>query len=124
MVNLLPFAIAFITGALVFYSIGVWGEKLVGRLRPWQLIFFWLGFVCDTTGTTLMTKLAGAFEFNIHGITGLIAILLMIIHATWATITLVKKNESAIKNFHRFSLAVWVIWLIPYLIGMIQAMAR
>jgi len=36
----------------------------------------------------------------------------------------VKKNESAIKNFHRFSLAVWVIWLIPYLIGMIQAMAR
>jgi uncharacterized repeat protein (TIGR03987 family) len=124
MVNLLPFAIAFITGALVFYSIGVWGEKLVGRLRPWQLIFFWLGFVCDTTGTTLMTKLAGAFEFNIHGITGLIAILLMIIHATWATITLVKKNESAIKNFHRFSLAVWFIWLIPYLIGMIQAMTR
>jgi len=124
MVNLLPFAIIFISSALVFYSIGVWGEKIVGRLQAWQLIFFWLGFVCDTTGTTLMTKIAGAFEFNIHGITGLAAIILMIIHAIWATVTLVKKNETAVKNFHRFSLIVWFIWLIPYLSGMILAMAR
>jgi uncharacterized repeat protein (TIGR03987 family) len=124
MVNLLPFAIIFITSALVFYSIGVWGEKIVGRLKAWQLIFFWLGFVCDTTGTTLMTKIAGNFQFNIHGITGLAAIILMIIHAVWATITLVKKNENAIKNFHRFSLVVWFIWLIPFLSGMILAMAH
>lgn len=124
MVNLLPFAIIFITSALVFYSIGVWGEKIVGRLKAWQLIFFWLGFVCDTTGTTLMTKIAGTFEFNIHGITGLAAIILMIIHAIWATVTLVKKNESALKNFHRFSLVVWFIWLIPFLSGMILAMVR
>jgi uncharacterized repeat protein (TIGR03987 family) len=124
MEHLLPLAIIFITSALVFYSIGVWGEKIVGRLKAWQLIFFWLGFACDTTGTTLMTKIAGSFQLNLHGITGLAAILLMIIHAVWATITLVKKNETGIKNFHRFSLAVWFIWLIPYLIGMIQAMAR
>jgi uncharacterized repeat protein (TIGR03987 family) len=124
MVNLLPFAIVFITLALVFYSIGVWGEKIADQLRAWQLIFFWLGFVCDTTGTTLMTKLAGAFEFNIHGITGLLAIMLMIIHAIWATITLVRKNENAIKNFHRFSLTVWIIWLIPFLSGMVLAMTR
>jgi TIGR03987 family protein len=124
MLNLLPFAIVFISLALVFYSIGVWGEKIAGRLQAWQLVFFWLGFACDTTGTTLMTKLAGSFELNLHGITGLLAIVLMIIHAVWATITLVRKNETALKNFHRFSLAVWFIWLIPYFIGMIQAMAK
>jgi uncharacterized repeat protein (TIGR03987 family) len=124
MFNLLPFAITFITSALVFYSIGVWGEKIVGRLKAWQLIFFWLGFVCDTTGTTLMTRIAGSFEFNIHGITGLAAIVLMIIHAVWATITLIRKNEDGIKNFHRFSLTVWFIWLIPFLSGLILAMSR
>ena len=124
MVNLLPFAIIFIVSALVFYSIGVWGEKIVGRLQAWQLIFFWLGFVCDTTGTTLMSKIAGSFQLNIHGITGLAAILLMIIHAIWATLTLVKKNETALKNFHRFSLVVWLIWLIPFFSGLILAMAR
>lgn len=122
MFNILPFAIVFISAALVFYSIGVWGEKIVGKLKPWQLVFFWLGFVCDTTGTTLMTKIAGAFRFNVHGITGLAAILLMIVHAVWATVTLVRKNEHELKNFHKFSLFVWFIWLIPYLSGMILAM--
>lgn len=124
MLKLLPFAIVFITSALVFYSIGVWGEKIVGRLKPWQLVFFWLGFVCDTTGTTLMTKIAGNFQFNLHGITGLLAILLMIVHALWATITLVGKNENQLKSFHKFSLAVWFIWLIPYLSGVILAMSH
>lgn len=124
MFRLLPFAITFITSALVFYSIGVWGEKIVGRLKAWQLIFFWAGFVCDTTGTTLMTKIAGIFEFNIHGITGLAAIILMIVHAIWATITLLRKNENELKNFHRFSLIVWCIWLIPFLTGMVPAMTR
>jgi uncharacterized repeat protein (TIGR03987 family) len=124
MFNLLPFAIIFISLALVLYSIGVWGEKIAGRLHAWQLIFFWAGLICDTTGTTLMTKIAGSFEFNIHGITGLLAIVLMILHAVWATLTLVRKNEDAIQNFHRFSIVVWFIWLIPFSSGMILAMTR
>jgi uncharacterized repeat protein (TIGR03987 family) len=41
------------------------------------------------------------------------------IHAIWATVVLVKKDEKAIKNFHKFSLVVWLIWLIPYLSPMI-----
>jgi uncharacterized repeat protein (TIGR03987 family) len=52
--------------------------------------------------------------FDLHGITGMIAILLMFIHAVWAFVVLVKKDEKAINNFHKFSVAVWVIWLIPY----------
>lgn len=30
-----------ITMALVFYTIGVWSERLAGRLKAWHLIFFW-----------------------------------------------------------------------------------
>ena len=33
-------AISLITGALVLYSIGVWGEKIKGRLSPAWLVFF------------------------------------------------------------------------------------
>lgn len=40
-----------ITMALVFYTIGVWSERLAGRLKAWHLIFFWGGFVFDTIGT-------------------------------------------------------------------------
>jgi uncharacterized repeat protein (TIGR03987 family) len=105
--------------ALVFYTIGVWSERIQGRLKPWHLVFFYLGLVCDTWGTGLMLKAAGGLTTDIHGVTGFLAIVLMMIHALWATVVLIRKDEKMIVNFHKFSLVVWFIWLIPYLSPMI-----
>lgn len=115
---MLPFAIVTISLALIFYSIGVWGEKLAGRLSWFHLTFFWVGFVFDTTGTTLMGDIAGGFAPNIHGITGVLALILMAIHAVWATVVLVRRSEKWIQRFHSLSIVVWGIWLVPYGIGM------
>jgi uncharacterized repeat protein (TIGR03987 family) len=109
-----PIAVIVINLALLFYSIGVWSERLSGRLKIWHTVFFWLGLVCDTWGTGLMFEFVGGMAFNIHGLSGVLAILLMFIHAIWATVVLVKKDEKMIANFHKFSVAVWFIWLIPY----------
>jgi uncharacterized repeat protein (TIGR03987 family) len=103
-----------ITSALVFYSIGVWSERFAGRLKPWHLAFFWLGLVFDTWGTGLMFERAGGMVFDVHGISGLLAIILMLLHAVWATIVLLRRDERWITSFHTFSVAVWIIWLIPY----------
>jgi uncharacterized repeat protein (TIGR03987 family) len=111
-----------ITLALVFYSIGVWSERFAGRLKAWHLIFFWGGLVFDTTGTGMMMEMAGRLAFDIHSVTGVLAILLMVIHAVWATVVLIRKDEKAIANFHRFSVVVWAIWLIPYLSGLLLGM--
>ena len=75
-------AICVISSALVFYTIGVWGERLQKKLKLWHIIFFLLGLVSDAVGTSLMEHIA-------------------------------KK-----RHFNRFSIVVWCIWLIPYLIGM------
>lgn len=121
---LLPFAIIFITLALVFYTLGVFGEKLSGSLKKWHFVIFWLGFACDTTGTTLMGRLAGdVLTVSFHSITGLAAIILMAIHAIWATIVLLRGSAESKRKFHRFSIFVWLIWLIPYLSGMIYGIA-
>lgn len=112
-----------ITSALVFYSIGVWGERLSGRLKPWHLVFFVLGLICDTWGTGMMFEFVGGMTFDIHGITGVIAIALMFIHAVWALVTLLRNDEHALKNFHKFSVVVWAIWLIPYFSPMFFSMA-
>jgi len=112
-----------ITSALVFYSIGVWGERLSGRLKPWHLVFFVLGLICDTWGTGMMFEFVGGMTFDIHGITGVIAIALMFIHAVWALVTLLRNDENALKNFHKFSVVVWAIWLIPYFSPMFFSMA-
>ena len=111
-----------ITLALVFYSFGVWSERIAGKLRIWHLIFFWLGLICDTWGTGMMFEMAGGMTFDVHGISGLTAIILMFIHAVWATIVLMKKDERWIYRFHKFSVFVWVVWLIPYFSPMFFAL--
>ena len=108
--------------ALVFYSIGVWSERIASRLKVWHLIFFWGGLVFDTVGTGMMLEMAGGIKPDIHSLTGVLAILLMLFHAVWATFVLIRKNEKAILNFHKFSLLVWVIWLIPYFTGFFVSM--
>ncbi len=122
MSSILSLAIALMVSALTLYTIGVWSEKLAGRLKTWHLIFFWLGFTADTFGTTLMGRIAGTFSFSFHSVTGLAAILLMLVHAVWATIVLLQKDEAAAVKFHKFSVLVWVIWLIPFISGLLSAM--
>ena len=112
-----------ITLALVFYSIGVWSERIAGRLKGWHLIFFWGGLTFDTIGTGMMMDMAGRITLDIHGVTGVLAILLMVVHAVWASVVLVRKDEKAIVNFHKFSVVVWAIWLIPYFTGFFVSMA-
>ncbi|HUX38406.1 MAG TPA: HsmA family protein [Rectinemataceae bacterium] len=111
-------AISFIFAALAFYTVGVWAERIGGRLRWWHALVFWLGLVCDSTGTGAMAVLAGGmFQSTIHGITGMTAIVLMLFHAIWATIVLARRDEKAIRSFHRFSIFVWLVWLVPMIGG-------
>ncbi len=55
--------------------------------------------------------------------TGTAAIVLMAIHLIWAIIVLVRGRENEKRAFHRFSIVVWAIWLIPYVAGAVSAMA-
>ncbi len=118
----LTIAIVSMIAAFTFYTIGVWSEKLAGTLKGWHLAFFWLGFVFDTLGTNRMFHIAGGVDLNVHGVTGLAAITLMFIHAVWASWVLYKKDREAARNFHKFSIIVWVIWLIPFVSGLALAM--
>jgi uncharacterized repeat protein (TIGR03987 family) len=112
-------AAVLITAALVFYSIGVWSERLSVRLKSWHLSMFWLGLACDSAGTDLMWRMAGRFTFGLHAVTGAAALLLMFGHAVWATAVLARRDERAIITFHRVSVIVWTIWLIPFTSGMV-----
>lgn len=118
-------AIIAITLALVFYTIGVWKEHREKVLKPLHLVFFWLGFCADSAGTGLMAGLTSGregFLASLHGITGIIAIVLMLVHAIWATAVIVLKDKESAKTFHRYSIAVWRIWLIPFVLGMALGM--
>jgi uncharacterized repeat protein (TIGR03987 family) len=108
--------------ALGFYSAGVFGERRSKSLKTSHLIFFWIGFFFDSFGTTMMSRLSDSFSFSLHTLTGALAIALMLIHALWASYVIIGKDEKKKENFHRISIFVWILWLIPFLSGMIIAM--
>jgi uncharacterized repeat protein (TIGR03987 family) len=117
---MLMIAMIFIFSACILYTLGVWAERISKRLKVWHAVVFWLGLISDTIGTGAMGKMVGSIiQLNFHGLTGLAAILLMLFHAAWATIVLIRKDELQIANFHKLSFIVWIIWLIPMITGMI-----
>jgi len=115
-----------ITLALIFYSLGVWAERMARYLKTWHVAAFWTGFTFDVSGTWAMTFLATK-PFNllaIHTLTGQVALWLMLAHAIWATYVVRKGTEHTREGFHRYSMIVWLIWLIPYFGGMFMGMTR
>ena len=110
--------------ALFFYSLGVWAERIKRYLKKWHVNVFWIGFIFDVSGTLAMHKLAqGPFDIlEPHTLTGQIALWLMLAHASWATWVINNGSERLRKIFHRYSLFVWLLWLIPYFGGMYMGM--
>ena len=118
----LVFASVAISLALFFYTWGVFGERRGGTLSLKYVLLFWIGLACDTTGTLTMSNIASqsaASGFGIHAITGVVAIVLMLVHALWATFTYKRGSQQARRRFHTFSTVVWLAWLVPYIIGML-----
>ena len=109
-----------ITLALIFYSLGVWSERIARYLKPWHVVAFWIGFLFDISGTWTMHNISGGplDLLETHTLTGQIALWLMLAHAIWATRVARKGNEVVRTGFHRYSIVVWIIWLVPYFGGM------
>lgn len=126
MLSLSVISASLITLALIFYTVGVWSERLTKYLKFWHVVIFWIGFAFDIGGTLAMHKLAKApFDIlDIHTLTGQIALWLMFIHSMWAT-NVIKLNNNVLRSkFHKYSLIVWYIWLVPYFGGMYMGITK
>lgn len=131
---MLIFAIVLISAALALYTAGVWGERRSGTLLVRHVVLFASGFICDASGTAFMTRIAETGTYAADGIasvlttlmsiTGGLALGLMGIHLAWAIVVMIKGSPAARRVFHRFSIVVWAIWLVPYFTGMASAMFR
>ncbi len=112
-------AVLLMLAAFALYTFGVWAVFLSKHLRPWHACLFWFGCLADASGTELMRQFAGGFHWSLHTATGAVALLLMFAHAFWATTVLLKGAERPLRTFHRISITIWAIWLIPFVTGLI-----
>ncbi|MGY3748290.1 HsmA family protein [Vagococcus salmoninarum] len=111
--------------ALISYSIGVFGERRTGTIQLKHLFFFVGGLIFDTTGTTLMNKIASennSSQFGLHQLTGGLALFLMGFHLLWAIWVYKKGSDKAKAQFNKFSLGVWGLWVISFILGMLVGM--
>lgn len=125
-------AIVLISSALVLYTCGVWSERRAGTLRTSHLALFGLGLTADASGTFVMSRIAASSTptsagtagilTQVMAVTGAAALVLMAAHLTWAAIVLLRNRPAERLAFHRLSLIVWAIWLVPYFTGMVGSM--
>ena len=109
------------------------GERIQGELKWWQVGAFALGFAADTSGTMLMSAIATSdgpsglegspILAQLMAISGVVALVLMGLHLAWAVVVMIRNKPAEKASFHKFSLVVWAIWLVPYFTGAIAAMA-
>ena len=120
MSEILILSIILINLALIFYSLGVWSERFARYLKLWHVVAFWTGFTFDVSGTLAMHQISDK-PFDLlatHTITGQIALWLMLAHAIWATRVVKSGSEKQLTGFHKYSIIVWLIWLVPYFGGL------
>jgi uncharacterized repeat protein (TIGR03987 family) len=108
--------------AAVLYTTASFAERRARVLKPSHLVLFWLGLSVYIVATTLMSLISGGFKFDLHGVLGVGAIVVMLAHSTWATIVLAFKQETLMRQFHSFSLAVWALWMVTLISGFALAL--
>ena len=64
-----------------------------------------------------MTRIAGGWRWDLHGVVGLTAVVLMMAHSAWATIAMLLRQEKVLHSFHRFSIHVWALWMAALVSG-------
>ena len=117
-------AVILFTVALVFYTTGVWAERLDKRLKPWHVVIFSLGVATDVLATWVTYNFIGGIVYTPHAIFGFIALFLMTFHFLWAAWVISRKNELIISRFQHFSIFAWGIWMVSYLTGFVLGIER
>ena len=121
---LLLSAVTLFTVALVLYTTSVWSERFQHELKSWHLLVFGLGVLTDMIATWLTIVFVGAIVFTPHAIFGFISLGLMSIHFCWALLVYRDDKQAGRARFHRFSLAVWSIWMLSYFTGFFTGMDK
>ena len=124
MTPLLLTAVILFTIAMVFYTWGIWAEKLARRLKRWHVYMFACGVGVDALATVLTFIVVGGLVWTPHSIMGFISLGLMTIHFGWAILVIKRGEEHALTNFHKLSLFVWSVWMFSYLSGFVLGMGK
>jgi uncharacterized repeat protein (TIGR03987 family) len=124
MPTLILISVAFITLALVLYTVAVWRSWRARTLVPATIVIFWCALAADTLATRMMAMRAETIRWDLHTISGYGALALMALLTVYGTAALVQRRQSWLTAFPKYALPVWVIWVISWITGVVLGIQR
>ncbi len=116
-------AVAVVTVALVFYSVGVITEQRKHAVTRPVLFFLTVGVILDITSTTLMIINSGNIPLTVHGIIGYTALTVMLIDAILIWRHRRKNGGNRVSpRLHLYTRIAYGWWVIAYIAGAIISM--
>lgn len=116
-------AVAVVTIALVFYSIGVITEQRKHAVTRFVLFFLTGGVILDITSTTLMIISSGNIPITVHGIIGYTALLVMLIDGILIWRQWRRNGSGPVpRRLHLYTRIAYGWWVIAYIAGAIISM--
>lgn len=114
-------ASAAITLALILYTLAIFASRHTGSLKAAHAILIWCGFIADAAGTVALMAAEQALgdETFARFAAGALACAIILFHGIWATLRLVRHPKEPAPSYQQLSTLVWLLWLIPYLTGLL-----
>ncbi len=115
---------AFITIAVIIYTITIIFEIKQSKISKKMFRLFMLAVAFDFLATTCMFIAAGRLVLNTHGTLGFTALLLMLTKLIYVS-RFNTKHELGTKlpkNIQIISLFIYIYWIIAYINGLLTAM--
>lgn len=124
MSNLILLSVVLITLALILYTTAVWLNWRSKRLTAAYIAIFWVAVMADAAATRMMGARVEQIRWDLHTISGYLALALMAGLTLWGTAALLTKRDEWQKRFHSFAMPIWIVWVISYATGVYLGVQR
>jgi uncharacterized repeat protein (TIGR03987 family) len=124
MPNLILFSVVLITLALILYSTAVWLNWRARQLTITCIVIFWCAVASDALATRFMGARVETIRWDLHTISGYLALALMAALTLWGTVALLQKRDDRLASFHKLAIPIWVIWVGSYITGVYLGIQR
>lgn len=124
MSNLILLSVALITLALILYSTAVWLNWRSRRLTFTYIAIFWCAVASDALATRFMGARVETIRWDLHTISGYLALALMAALTLWGTVALIQKRDDWLARFHKLAIPIWIVWVGSYITGVYLGIQR
>lgn len=117
-------ALVALLGALVCYSMGVWGAFRAKTVRSKDVKFLFIGFVFDTLATLGMAVQAKGLDLTplsdlLHTVFAFVAMFAMLAVAITASRALASGDSKTMALVPNWALSGWVLWIAMFVWGLL-----